>query len=182
MSCATLPNRRCADAGLDRAVEKRRLFVLNNSGSAVHSFVRFVEAELSRRDSCDESSRMQIELALSEALANALYHGNLEMSSHLRECDDAKFYGLAERRRRQSPYCNRRIHVKLSITNDRAEIAIRDEGRGFDPTAVPDPCESTNIDRVSGRGILLMRGLMDRVMFNQRGNEVRMVKCWNQRS
>jgi anti-sigma regulatory factor (Ser/Thr protein kinase) len=137
-----------------------------------------VQVELSSHERCDESSRMHVALALEEALTNALYHGNLELSSLLRERDDAGYYVLAKRRRRQWPYCNRRIRVELTVLDDRAVIAVRDEGRGFDPAALPDPCDPENIGRVCGRGVLLMRSVMDQVTFSKRGNKVRMVKRW----
>ena len=182
MSTTTFAERRScgADAAFDdaRPVNRRR-FVLKNTSRAVHSFVRFVEAELCRQELSDESSRMHILLALGEALANALYHGNLELSSQLREHDDAEFFEIAEYRRRESPYRDRRIQVEVTVADDRAVIAVRDDGAGFDPAAIPDPCDPANIGRVTGRGLLLMRSVMDQVTFNKRGNEVRMVKRWN---
>jgi anti-sigma regulatory factor (Ser/Thr protein kinase) len=53
---------------------------------------------------------------------------------------------------------------------------MRDEGPGFDPKELPDPTDPENLLKLSGRGILLMRTFMDDVKFNDRGNEVTMVK------
>jgi anti-sigma regulatory factor (Ser/Thr protein kinase) len=52
---------------------------------------------------------------------------------------------------------------------------IRDDGAGFDPECVPNPCE-TQLDKVSGRGLLLMRTFMDSVQHNSQGNEVTLLK------
>ena len=57
---------------------------------------------------------------------------------------------------------------------------VRDEGTGFCPTAVPDPTEAENLERPNGRGIMLMQSYMTRVWFNERGNEVWMMKMRDQ--
>lgn len=56
------------------------------------------------------------------------------------------------------------------------EFRFSDEGNGFDPNALPDPTDMKNINSLSGRGVKLMRALMDDVHFNDQGNEVTMVK------
>ncbi|MEM8681572.1 MAG: ATP-binding protein, partial [Planctomycetota bacterium] len=53
-----------------------------------------------------------------------------------------------------------------------AEFVIEDEGPGFDPTRLPDPTDPANLERVSGRGVLLMRTFMDEVEYSERGNRV----------
>ena len=64
----------------------------------------------------------------------------------------------------------------MRLARDLAVFVVRDEGPGFDPAALPDPTDPANLDKVTGRGILLMRAFMDHVDFNARGNEVTMVK------
>ncbi len=58
----------------------------------------------------------------------------------------------------------------------KVEISMTDEGRGFDPNAVPDPRYGENLYKAGGRGLLLICSYMDIVEFNERGNRVRMVK------
>ncbi|MBP7937402.1 MAG: ATP-binding protein [Phycisphaerae bacterium] len=92
-----------------------------------------------------------IRLALEEAIVNAHKHGH--------RGDTTK-----------------RITISYDIDSQRAVVRVRDEGPGFDPAAVPDP---TNPDRIAlpcGRGIMLMRAYLDAVTFNDRGNEVQLVK------
>ncbi len=55
-------------------------------------------------------------------------------------------------------------------------VIIRDEGKGFDPNSLPDPTDPVNLDKVSGRGLLLMRTFVDGVRFNECGNEVTLIK------
>jgi anti-sigma regulatory factor (Ser/Thr protein kinase) len=107
---------------------------------------------------------------------NAIHHGNLEISSSLRESDERTYYNLAEERRHQEPYVDRRVHVFAKETNREAMYVIRDEGPGFDPRTLPDPTDPTNIEKVSGRGILLIRTFMDEVNHNKTGNEITMIK------
>ena len=57
-----------------------------------------------------------------------------------------------------------------------AAFVADDESRGFDPTTLPDPCNPANLEKASGRGILLMRSFMDEIIFNEQGNQVTLVK------
>src|SRR5262249_9082757 len=102
--------------------------------------------------------------------------GNLEVSSDLRQQGDEPYHRLAEERRRQPPYRERRIRFTARITRDKATFVIRDEGPGFDPARLPDPTDPANLGRVGGRGLLLIRTFMDEVYFNATGNEITLVK------
>lgn len=110
--------------------------------------------ELAAAAGFDDDSAHDIQLAAHEALINAIVHGN--------RLDEA-----------------RRVTMVLSLHPAGLEIRVRDEGQGFDPTRVPDPCAAENVCRTSGRGLFFMRSLMDEVTFRRRargGTEVRMLK------
>jgi anti-sigma regulatory factor (Ser/Thr protein kinase) len=62
------------------------------------------------------------------------------------------------------------------MSRDEALFVVRDEGQGFDPDALPDPTDPANLEKASGRGILLMRAFMDSIIFNSVGNSVTLVK------
>ena len=115
-------------------------------------------------------------VALEEALLNGIYHGNLEVSSDLKQDDDDAFNRLAARRRREEPYCQRRLHVHVRLDSETAVFVIRDEGPGFDLSKVPDPTDPENLLLPSGRGLLLIRMFMDDVKYNDAGNELTMIK------
>lgn len=125
----------------------------------------------------DDASRLRrLGVALHEALTNAMLHGNLELSSDLRETDEITYHRLAAERCGLSPYRDRRVHVIARLRTDEVAFIIRDEGRGFDPTKVPDPTDPDNLTRVSGRGLLMIRSFMDHVEHNCTGNEITLVK------
>jgi serine/threonine-protein kinase RsbW len=92
-----------------------------------------------------------IQLALEEALINAVKHGN--------KFDAAK-----------------QVHVECKIDPKQAEIVIQDEGAGFDPGCVPDPTLEENLEKCSGRGILLIGAYMDFVEWTEGGRRLRMIK------
>src|SRR5262249_40063385 len=125
--------------------------------------VGHLEAGLTRMALCDETGLIRIAVALREALVNAMEHGNLEVSSVLREGDGRSYHELVQARRQQSPYCDRRVHLTVKESRSEAVYAVRDEGPGFDPSILPDPTDPANLEKVSGRGLLLICTFMDEV-------------------
>ena len=118
----------------------------------------------------------QIAISLQEALTNALYHGNLELSSDLRQHDEREFDDLAECRRVQEPYRSRRIRVQVQLDCDAARFVVADDGPGFDTAVFDRPIEPDDLIRIGGRGLLLIRTFMDGVSFNSAGNQITMIK------
>lgn len=159
-----------------RMLKQEVEFAVENDAELISSLVKFLQQGASSRGICDATGRIRVGVALQEALTNACYHGNLEVSSTLREIDHRKFYELCQERSASSPYCDRRIYITAKFTTDAAEYVIRDQGPGFDPTTLPDPTDPENLDRPCGRGLLLMQTFMDEVRFNKVGNEVSLVK------
>lgn len=129
----------------------------------------------------DHKERIRLHVALQEALANALYHGNLELDSELRQEDESVFYNLGETRRAQEPYRSRRIRVKTALDLNAAVFVIADDGPGFDHRRLSRPVDDQSLGRIGGRGLLLMRTFMDEVSYNARGNVVTMIKRFTPR-
>lgn len=128
---------------------------------------------------CHPTDRVRLCVAIEEALSNAYYHGNLDISSEMRVNDYPACEALINERLKDPVYKDRKIRVKVRYTPSEAVITIRDEGAGFDPTKIPNPgdhAEEINLESLYGRGILLMRTFMTEVQFNEQGNEVTMIK------
>jgi anti-sigma regulatory factor (Ser/Thr protein kinase) len=151
-------------------------FVLNNSIELISPLVSYLQDNLMHMGLCGETDRIRIGVALQEALINALHHGNLEVQSDLQEEDLQRYVDLIERRRQTAPYQSRRIYVEAQLSRFEAVFVIRDEGPGFDASQVPDPTEPGNLEKTSGRGLLLMRKFMSEVIFNDVGNQVTLIK------
>ncbi len=126
--------------------------------------------------SCTARDGLRTGISLEEALLNAFYHGNLEVSSKLKEDDHEAYVNLATQRCGELPYQSRHIFVTSSLTREEASWVIRDEGPGFDVSTLPDPTDPEYLERPHGRGLMLMRTFMDEVVYNEKGNEVRLVK------
>lgn len=157
-------------------VESTCRFELENDLTLIAPLVTHLQEMLARLRLCDETERMRVGIALDEAIVNAVYHGNLELSSELRDAGRDTYQKTAEERTRISPYSDRKLHISASVSPDRAQFDIRDEGPGFDPALLPDPTDPANLESLGGRGILLMRTFMDEVTFDPSGRAVTMVK------
>ena len=95
----------------------------------------------------DDEFYFDFKLMLSEIMANALIHGN-----------------------KKDP--EKSIMVDADINVDAIRITVEDEGDGFDVDGVADPSIPSNLSKVSGRGIFLVRSLSDSISFNSKGNSV----------
>lgn len=150
-------------------------YCLENDPDLVHLLIAMFQDELTATGVCNSSDRTRIGVALEEAMLNGIYHGNLEVSSELKLRGNA-FHELAEKRKTQSPYMERRLFVRSQLTPDQVTYTIRDEGPGFDITKLADPTDPEYLERPSGRGLLLIRTFMDEVTYNATGNVITMVK------
>ena len=151
-------------------------YVLDNDVGHIPSLLAQLELGVTRMQLFDHGAWMRIAVALREAFVNAIYHGNLDLSSQLLEQDHVSFADLAQQRRREVAFADRRVHVTACETRTEATYVIRDDGRGFDPAALSDPTSPQNLDRPTGRGLFLIRTFMDEVRHNAVGNEVTLVK------
>ena len=151
-------------------------FVLENDRELFQPLVAYLQEQLKHLKVCGENDLTRLGVALGEALVNAAEHGNLELDSQLREEDRAAYFDQAKKHRAETPYGERRVHLKVCLTRGEACFTIRDEGNGFDPSLLPDPTNPQNLLKASGRGVMLMRTFMDEVTFNHRGNEVTLIK------
>ena len=166
---------------IDCLIRNEFSFFLDNDAELINTLVDLVQHMVVSVRFCDFAGRLQIGVALKEALTNALYRGNLEIRfDHAKaaseESPQEQEVSLAERRRSQSPYRERKTFVDVRLSRDEARFVIRDEGPGFDVTTIPGTSYPGGLDPNHGRGLSLMRTFMDEVTYNDVGNEVTMVK------
>ncbi|MDZ4688707.1 MAG: ATP-binding protein [Planctomycetaceae bacterium] len=161
---------------LRRLKNQQVQFEIENDQDLIATFVRYLQDALRGMGLCDDTERVRIGVALQEALINACFHGNLEVSSSLREVDHRAYYNLARERSQQLPYRDRRIFIFADLSPEEMTIVIRDEGPGFDRSLLPDPTDPANLEKPCGRGLLLMQTFMNEVRYNAVGNEVTMIK------
>jgi serine/threonine-protein kinase RsbW len=125
--------------------------VVDGHPNAVSPLVEGV-MEIVRGMGCAAGKEMEVEMALREALANAIVHG----------CK-----GDPEKK------------IECCVACDESRgllIVIRDPGEGFDPDSIPSPIVGENIFETHGRGIFLINQLMDEVRFERGGTEIHMIK------
>ncbi len=94
--------------------------------------------------------RLNFRVGLTEALSNAMLYGNAHDPS-------------------------KRVRVEVTFGEGTIRARITDQGGGFDPFSIPDPTCPENLMKTSGRGLFLMRQLLDEVRYNDQGNEVTLV-------
>ena len=151
-------------------------FELGYEKNGLETLVNHSQQCLAQLDFGDEAELIRVGMALTEALNNAVDHGNLELDSTLREEADGRYDQLRKERLLTLPYRDRRVYLTQKLTSQEAVFVVKDEGAGFDPTQLPDPTDPENLMRASGRGMLLIRTFMDEVKFNEAGNEITLVK------
>ena len=161
---------------MTRVVRTETSYELPNETSLVHALVQQIRALLRSMRTFNENDRLRIGIALEEALLNSLYHGNLEVSSELRDQDNSEYERLAAKRASEAPYADRRLTIDVRMTPEEACFVIADEGPGFNPSVIPDPTDPAFLERPSGRGMLLMRSFMDEITYNETGNHVTLRK------
>jgi len=89
----------------------------------------------------DEEIKNNLSLSLSEAASNAMVHGN--------KLDPKKY-----------------VDIKITVSDDKIKVVIKDEGNGFDPSSVPDPTAPENLLKDSGRGIHIMKTFLKNMRYN----------------
>ncbi|HEV3342172.1 MAG TPA: response regulator [Pirellulales bacterium] len=127
----------------------------------------------------DDADRLRLSKALFEALTNAIYHGNLELSAEELTSTHSSpgASELVRQRLEQAPYRDRRLIVEATLSPHEGRFVVRDEGPGFDYRREPNlAADLPHIASNERRGLVLIKLFMDEVHFNERGNEITLVK------
>lgn len=126
---------------------KREITIGSNIGN-LRKIEEFIES-VSPLFSIGKETYGEVLVAVMEAVNNAINHGNKR--------DEAK-----------------KVEVIFEKAGNSLVVVVRDQGNGFRPEIIPDPTKPENIEKISGRGVFLMRKLSDGIEFNDKGNSVKM--------
>ncbi len=114
-------------------------------------------------------------LCLQEALLNGIIHGNLGISSDIKETSWQQFNNLIKEKEAIQEFADKKIFISCYLNQKAVECIIQDEGGGFNHQNLPNPNDPNSL-LCSGRGILIIQQFMDEVIWNQAGNSIKMIK------
>ena len=161
---------------LEHSVSESRNLEIGNDFEYINRIVAFITRDLPSYGILGEEDLFTLNIILAEALENSIFHGNLEISSELKNNRYALFHEEGKRRREIKPYQERKVYIYYEITQNSVKYVLRDEGKGFAHNKMLDPKDPDNLFKINGRGILLIMNFMDEVFWNERGNEITMVR------
>lgn len=135
-----------------------------------------VFGELVHLGKIDRMTQLRLELALQEAIANSVEHGNLGLLSEWKNemCEDGVDRFSREKRSRlaKPEFAGKRVTIAVSCGTDAVEVVVQDEGAGFDITSNKSKAELGPY----GRGLAMIYASMDKVEFADGGRQIKMVK------
>jgi CheY-like chemotaxis protein len=153
-------------------------FELDNDADLIPPLVDYLLQMARDMAIVDDADRLRLSKALFEALSNAVYHGNLELSAKdLGSRSPPEGSELVRQRREQAPYRDRRLVVEATFSPHEGCFVVRDEGPGFDHRCEPNlAADLLHVASNERRGLVLIKLFVDEVRFNERGNEITLVK------
>lgn len=157
-------------------VEKHELVIDTATLMDKNNFSQLTSEMTNRIAECKSlknTGTLKLVLAIHEALRNSVEHGNLELPSNIKpELIDKEdpYEKLMQERLKDPKYAEKKIWLAFSRTDEKVELVIRDEGKGFDSKKMFDQQYDTDIGH--NRGLILIRAGVDEVSYNDSGNEI----------
>ena len=161
---------------LDHLLQETRTLEIGNDFEGVNRIIAFMTQDLPSYGILIQEQLFRMNMLLKEAIENAIFHGNLELNSEMRRKNPQLFYKTASQKRNMDPYKNRKLILQYDISRNSAKYVVRDEGKGFAHGDLLDPVDPDNLLRIVGRGLIMIMNFMDEVFWNDRGNEITMVR------
>lgn len=154
-------------------------YVISNDYFNIDRIVYAMTAELTMFFSF--SNTQKIRVGLSEMITNAIEHGNLGITADEKmvSTENGTYYDLLEERMKDSAIKDRKTFVSIDYREESLKITIKDEGKGFDTSKLPDPTDTERLLKLHGRGIFITKIYFSAIIFNKTGNEVTLVKNLN---
>ena len=143
---------------MDNRPKTRYSLTISSERSSIENAVNLVEKVAAKMKLIEEEA-YNLAISVSEAVANAIIHGN-------------KFDK------------NKKVKISIFIENNRVTVKVKDQGSGFNPKELNNPIDPENVSKEFGRGVFILRNLMDTVDFNfvKSGTEVIFSKNYNKNS
>ena len=161
---------------LDHLLQETRTLEIGNDFDGLNRVIAFMTQDLPSYGILKHEQLFRMNMLLKEAIENAIFHGNLDLSSEKRSENPKLFYEKAMQRREADPFQNRKVTLQYDISRNSAKYVVRDEGKGFAHSELLDASNPDNLLRIEGRGLIMIMNFMDEVFWNDRGNEVTMVR------
>jgi anti-sigma regulatory factor (Ser/Thr protein kinase) len=158
----------------EHIVAERSHVVIPSLPNWIEPTVEFLRRKAVLGGVCEETRSGKLLIALHEAISNAIIHGNLELSSDLKEQGDNAFAEALAQRASDPALATRKVDIVVEFDGDVYRWVITDQGRGFDVERVLARCLSDDpeVMLASGRGILMMKSFLDDVRFEMDGRRV----------
>lgn len=161
---------------MDHLLQETRTLEIGNDFTGLNRIIAFMTQDLPSYGILNQEQLFRMNMLLKEAIENAIFHGNLELRSEMRRENPELFYKTAAQKRDIDPYKDRKLILQYDISRNSAKYVVRDEGKGFVHADLLDPADPDNLLRIEGRGLIMIMNFMDEVFWNDRGNEVTMVR------
>jgi len=127
---------------------------LDSDFRIIPTFIEETLTQIKKEAPVSDEEIFDLRLVLEEAITNAIKHGN-----------------------KSSP--DLKVEITITLDKNRLLIKVKDSGQGFDHRNVPDPTRKETLMKTSGRGIYLIKKIMDEVSFHDNGREIQMLKILN---
>lgn len=151
-------------------------FIVDNDYHSIDRAVCAMTVELSFFFSFSDLEKIRV--GISEMITNAIEHGNLGITDieKMESTENGTYYELLESRTNDPKYSNRRTEVDIVCSNSELSIRIKDDGDGFDTSKIPNPTDTERLLKLHGRGIFIAKMYFDKIVYNDKGNEVTLSK------
>jgi len=161
---------------LDFLLQETKKLEIGNDFGVVKSIVAFITKDLLNYGILKHEQLFRMNILLKEAIDNAIFFGNLGMDPDIRKENPKLFYKTALQKKDIEPYKDRKVTIQYEISSNSAKYIVRDEGKGFPHADMLDQVDPDNLLRIEGRGLIMIMNFMDEVFWNERGNEITMVR------
>lgn len=167
---------------IDCTLENRLVFKLPNKMRLLMTAIDLTMQLAGGMKLLSGVDRYRVSVALQHAASNALYRGNLELSRQQWQQTSSEDTvanaqdPIVESRLNESPYSGRSVHFDARLMRDLIRVVIRDEGPGFKVHELTSEDGPDAMHADQGRGLTMIRKFMDKVSFNDAGNEITMIK------